>query len=294
MKKISFITSDRVNLDGLLYNENTNTDSVIIAVHGMTSNCFKTRNEIIATYANRNNIDFYCFNNRGSDLAKYISKNINGKKEKILGGMSYENVLESYEDIVGAIKKMKELGYENIHLLGHSLGSTKVVYTYNRLLEENNLEILSNIKSIMLLSLVDIPTVLKFYLKDKEDKYLKLAEEKEKNGEGLDLMPMDSFIHPISVSTFLQYVRDYKQIDFINLIEDENLEVLNNITVPLFMRWGNVQEMILQEAGQYTEKIKSVIKNKNADIGYIYGADHSYHGKEEVVAEQIISFLNKN
>ena len=58
------------------------------------------------------------------------------------------------------------------------------------------------------------------------------------------------------------------------------------------MRWGNIQELILQEAGQYSEKIKSIIKNKKADIGFIYGADHSYHGKEEVLGEQIINFIN--
>ena len=292
MKKITFITNDKVKLDGILYNVEEKTDTVIIAVHGMTSNCFKARDEIIASYANKDNIDYFCFNNRGADLARYIKKNINGKNKKVLGGTSYENVLESYYDIVGAIQKMIELGYKNIHLQGHSLGCTKVVYTYNKLLEENNLEVLSSIRSLILLSLVDIPTVLKFYLKDKSEDCLKLAEEKVANGQEDDLMPRDCFIHPVSAKTFLQYARDYKEFDFINVIQDENLEVLNNITVPLFMRWGNIQELILQEAGQYSEKIKSIIKNKKADIGFIYGADHSYHGKEEVLGEQIINFIN--
>ena len=36
------------------------------------------------------------------------------------------------------------------------------------------------------------------------------------------------------------------------------------------------------------------IKNENKDIDYIDGADHGYHEKEEILAEQIKTFLNKN
>ena len=60
--------------------------------------------------------------------------NINDKEEKLLGGTSYEDVLEGYEDIVGAILKLKEIGYKEVYLQGHSLGCTKIVYTYNCLL----------------------------------------------------------------------------------------------------------------------------------------------------------------
>ena len=291
MKKIDFMATDGIKLNGLLYNIDENFDSVIIAIHGMTSNCFKKRDDVIADKANKNGMDYFCFNNRGSDLAKYIRKEVNGKHVKELGGMSYENVLESYDDILGAIQKMQSLGYSNIYLQGHSLGSTKVVYTYNKLLEENNIEVLSSIKGIILLSLVDIPTVLKFFLKDKVEDCIKFAEEKVKKGQGLDLMPAGSFIHPISCKGFLQYARDYDKIDFINTIKDPELETLNNINVPLFMRWGNVQELIIQEAESYSNKIRSIIKNPNTDINYIDGADHGYHGKEEVLASEIVSFL---
>ncbi len=293
MEKVDFLATDGIELNGLLYKNETNTNKIIIAVHGMTSNCFKKRDDVIAKYANRNNIDYFCFNNRGSELAKYIRGKINGRKIKALGGMSYENVLESYNDVLGAIKKMLELGYKEIYLQGHSLGSTKVVYTYNKLLEENDLQILSTIKGMILLSLVDIPSVLKFFLKDKFESYVKLAEEKVEEGSQAEIMPKESFIHPVSAGTFLQYARDYKDFDFINIIEDENLEILNNISIPIFMRWGSVQELILQEAEQYSKNVRNIIKNKQADIDFIYGADHGYHGKEEILAEQIMKFLDK-
>ena len=36
------------------------------------------------------------------------------------------------------------------------------------------------------------------------------------------------------------------------------------------------------------------ITNPNKDIYYMDGANHSYEGKEEELAKQIIAFINKN
>ena len=292
MEKIDFIATDGIELCGILYKGKEKTDKIILAVHGMTSNCFKKRDDIIAKKANEEGIDYFCFNNRGSEIIKYISKKIEGKKEKSLAGTAYEDVLEGYEDIVGAILKLKELGYSKIYLQGHSLGSTKVVYTYNELKEEEETDILNNIKGIILLSLIDIPMAVKFYLGKNYETYLKLAEEKEEKGIN-DLMPKNAFIHPISVKTFLRYVRDNKDIDFVKYGSDNEMEILNKIDIPLFMRWGNDNEMIAQKAEELVTILNNIITNPSKDIDYIDGANHGYDGKEEILAEEIIKFINR-
>ena len=290
MEKVDFLATDGIELSGILYNGKEKNKKIILSIHGMASNCMKTRDTIIAKNANENNIDYFCFNNRGSEIVKYISKNINGKKEKQLAGTAYEDVLESYEDIVGAILKLKELGYKDIYLQGHSLGCTKIVYTYNELLEEKETDILNSIKGVILLSLIDIPMAIKVYTGEKFEKYLKLAEEKENK---LELMPTSSFIHPISVKTFLRYARDNKEIDFARYGRDNELEKLNNIKAPLFMRWGNDNEMILQKADELVSMVSNLIQNENKDINYIDGANHSYNEKEETLAKEIIEFVKK-
>lgn len=292
MKKINFLATDGVLLNGILYESESKNKTVILAIHGMVSNCLKERDEIIANKVNESGFDYFCFNNRGSELVKYIQKEIEGQKEQKLGGTSYEDVLEGYEDIVGAILKLKELGYQDIYLQGHSLGCTKIVYTYNELKEEND-EILENIKGIILLSLVDIPKTLQIYLGDKFTEYLKIAEEKEREGKTLELMPKEAFIHTVSIKTFLRYARDNQEIDFAKYGEDTELKKLNKIDVPLFMRWGNVKEMIVQEAEELIHILEHQITNPNKDIDYIDGANHSYEGKEEKLAEQIIAFIKK-
>ena len=290
MEKVDFLATDGIELSGILYNGKEKNKKIILSIHGMASNCMKTRDTIIAKNANENNIDYFCFNNRGSEIVKYISKNINGKKEKQLAGTAYEDVLESYEDIVGAILKLKELGYKDIYLQGHSLGCTKIVYTYNELLEEKETDILNSIKGVILLSLIDIPMAIKVYTGEKFEKYLKLAEEKENK---LELMPTSSFIHPISVKTFLRYAKDNKDIDFARYGRDNELEKLNNIKAPLFMRWGNENEMILQKADELVSMVSNLIQNQNKDINYIDGANHSYNEKEEILAKEIIEFVKK-
>ena len=210
--------------------------------------------------------------------------------EKILnGGSVYENVLDGYYDIKGAINKMLELGYTDIYLQGHSLGCTKIVYTYNKLKNENNVK---NIKGIMLLSLVDIPDCQKYDLGDKYTEMMEYAENKEKEGKLNDLMPIESFDHPICVRSYLRYFKYNKDIDFARFWDkDYNFKELNNIQIPLFLRWGNVHDLVLQNLSNLIEILKSKIQNEKLDIGYIDGADHGYTGKEETLAKEIISFI---
>lgn len=290
MEQIEFLATDGIILEGILYKSKEKTNKVILAVHGMSSNCMKKRDRVISRKANENNIDYFCFNNRGSELVKYTKRNINGKKEKFIMGTSFEDVTEGYEDIVGAMIKLKELGYEEIYLQGHSLGCTKIVYSYNELKEEQD-ELIKMVKGVILLSLVDIPQTLKFYLRENFNKYLEYAEEQEKQDNKDKLMPKEAFIHPISVKTFLRYARDNKEIDLAGYGRDTKLQKLNNIDVPLFMRWGNDNEMILQRTEELVDMVNNILKNENKDIDYIDGANHGYENKEEELAEQIIKFI---
>ena len=51
-----------------------NKGKVLIQIHGMTSNCFKEREKIIAEKLQELNIDTICFNNRGSEIIRYAKK----------------------------------------------------------------------------------------------------------------------------------------------------------------------------------------------------------------------------
>lgn len=282
--------TDGVDLKGIIYKTKNQTNKILISVHGMATNFIKERDEKIAENINELNIDLLAFNNRGHDLVNYIKKD--SKENTELSGTSYEEISECYEDIVGTINYAISQGYTEIYIMGHSLGCTKTIYTYNKLIEENKTEILSKIKGVILLSLVDVPLALQVYLKEDFPVMVTYAKNMKREGLENQLMPEESFIHPISVKTFLRYAIDNKDIDFARFSDTNySYKEINNIKVPLFMRWGNNKELIIQKADELCENLKSKIKNSNLDIGYIDGANHSYQGKEEILANEIKKFL---
>jgi len=212
---------------------------------------------------------------------------MDGKKK--LGGTAYEDIEESYYDIIGAIKYALQLGYQNIYLQGHSLGATKIVYTYNKMIKNNDIN-LKSVKGIILLSLVDIPYMFNKY---STQEVLEYALRKEAENNILELMPNNSFLHPISVKTFLRYIKYNKDIDFAKFSEkDYDFKELNCINVPLFIRWGNNKELIERKADDQVHFVNSKIKNNMKDINFIDGADHSFSDKEEILADEICTFLN--
>ena len=287
LERIYFNTEDQIELVGLLETPDKPTNKVIISIHGMQSNCLKQRETILSNTVVNAGIAYFAFNNRGAEVMTYTKKVTSDKQ--LNGGVVYEDVLDGYYDIKAAINKMLELGYTQIYLQGHSLGCTKIVYTYNKLKNENNV---ANIKGIILLSLVDIPDCQKYDLGSKYEQILQYAEEKEKQGKLEELMPEESFDHPISVKSYLRYFKYNKDIDFAKFnCMDYDFKELNSIEIPLFMRWGNVHELVIQNLDDLVKFLKSKIKNNKLDIGYIDGADHGYTGKEKELAKEIINFV---
>lgn len=284
---IEFCAEDGVILNGYINKRKVKTDKVLIELHGMTSNCFKRREKVIAKFVENIGIDSICFNNRGSDIVKYIKYKDDKKK---LAGTAYEDIEESYYDVIGAIKCAIQLGYKKIFLQGHSLGATKLVYTFNKM-KKNNSVYLKYINGIILLSLVDIPYI---FNKFTNPKYHEYATRKEKENSILELMPQDCFIHPISVKNFLKYTKYNKEIDFAKFSKDNyRFEELNSINVPIFMRWGNNKELIEKDAKEQVEFMNKKIDNIFKDINYIDGANHTFSDKEEILANQICKFLQK-
>ena len=210
-------------------------------------------------------------------------------------GSGAENIYDSYFDIKGAMIEMQKRGYKKIILQGHSMGCTKVVYTYNEFLNNNETTMLDAITGIVLLSMVDIPTALKQVLGKDYKKIISYFELLKKRGKGDKLVVLDASTPPVRPNTILQYAEDNKKIDFAKFGDNRTtFRELNNIKVPLFMRWGNINELIFQGADELTQKLNEKIKNENKDISYIAGANHNYTGKEEELGEQITDFIKKN
>ena len=289
ISKIYFNTDDGLKLNGLLHEpDDIKTNIVMISVHGVTSNCLNYRDNVIAKKMVENNIAYFTFNNRGHDVLNTYDS---------LQSMNYqgsiaENVKDSYLDVKAAISTMLSKKFNKIILQGHSMGCTKVVYTYNKLIENSEDTIAKHICGISLLSMVDIPGYLEFILGENYDKVIKDLKIMKEKGEGDKIITINNF-PPIKPNTVLNFEKN-TELDFFRYTDSNyKFEKLYNIKVPLFMRWGNINELITIPAQELVELIKRRLINKKIDIDFIDGANHSYKNKESVLAEQIINWITR-
>lgn len=289
LKKIYFKATDGLSLFGLLHKSNTTTKTVILSVHGMQSNMFKDKDRIESEFFINENIDYFCFNNRGSEIYTKVKKQVGYKSIKINCGSMWENVYECIYDLDAAVDVLLQNGYTNIILQGHSLGSIKSVIYYNYLIKNNMLEKSNKIKALVLLSLVNIQEFSNFYNFEETQKNIEIAKNLIKNNKE-DAIIMDALGFPTSVKTFLQYFNE--DLNFPKFLDtNSNFEELNAIKCPLFMRYGNINELIALNANEVVKILNLKVKNKNKDINFIDGADHSFKGKELLLTKQIFDFI---
>lgn len=289
---IKIKTEDDVYLNGFLKYNKEKSKKVIVTVHGMAGNCFNKRAKELAEQAVKNNIDVFSFNNRGSDVLKYLEKSRSKFNHEVVGGSAYENFYESYYDIKAAINYMVEIGYEDIYICGHSLGATKVLYSYQKFIENND-KFLDNIKAVLLLSLVDLNNLFKICSGNKFQEYVEYAKKEDLKNKVFSMMPRECFIYPISVKSYLIYSTNNEKIDIVRYSQENyDYKELKAIKKPLFMRWGNINELIEQSPDEVLDIVKGKVKNPSLDIGIIDGADHMYRRKEKQLASEIIDFLS--
>ena len=143
--------------------------------------------------------------------------------------------------------------------------------------------------------MVDIPCAIKFLFAGNIESLTSYMEKKQKEGRGQRLVAVSDNVIPMCPNTFLKYVKYNESINFARYSEDNyEFKELNEINVPLFMRWGNNNELILQKADELSNAMSNKIKNNNKDIGFIDGATHNYKGKEKILANQILEFIKNN
>ena len=294
IEKVYFKSIDNLNLIGLLHNpdQNKKVDTVVISVHGITSNCLKYRDDVLAKIFTDIGVAYFAFNNRGHDIINTYDKITDNDMH--FYGSGAEKIYDSYYDVKAAIIYMQKLGYEKIILQGHSMGCTKVVYSYNQFIENSDISILDSIVGVVLLSMVDIPTAVKKILGKNYKKVISYFQTLRKKGKGENLVILDPTTPPVKPNTILNYVEDNKKIDFAKFGDNRSsFKELNNIKVPLFMRWGNINELIWQEPSELVNFMNEKMKKEDKDISYIEGANHNYTGKEEILGEEIIKWYLK-
>ncbi|WP_304819255.1 S9 family peptidase [uncultured Clostridium sp.] len=277
---VRIMSVDEIEQPGILYTPTDSTNKIVIHVHGLNGNFYENRFlDILAKTYTEKGYAFLTFNNRGRD---FITELLKGNNFTIIGG-SLERFKDCILDIEGIVNWVKEKGYNEIVLEGHSYGCNKVLYYYNQ--KKDN-----SIKKIVLLAPCDIPSEGKKFLSEKEYKIAKeestrLVNEGKEN-ELIDFSVMAN--GKIAAGTYYYDFLPGGENDFIRYVEGVNSksEILNSISIPVLVLFGDIDECVLTQS---IEVVKQYLKNNinECNIQVIEGADHSYTGKYQELGNKI-------
>ena len=232
---------DNIEQPGILYSPNNDTNKIVIHVHGLNGNFYENRFiDILAKSYTDNNYAFLTFNNRGRD---FITELLKGNDFTLIGG-SLERFKDCILDIDGIVNWIKNRGYNEIILEGHSYGCNKVLYYYNHKKSDN-------IKKIVLLAPCDIPSEGKKFLskeeyeKTKSDSTRLVQEGKESALIDFPVMANGK----IAAGTYYYDFLPGGENDFFRYNDGVNgkSEILNSIDIPTLIIFGDVDECVLTQ-----------------------------------------------
>lgn len=244
-KPINFKNSKGDNLVGIL-NETSNKDWVLIMCHGFTSSKNTTNFVKLVGMLEQKEIASLRFDFWG-----------HGESD---GNFSDITISEAVDDILNAIKFVKELGYKNVGLLGSSFGG---------------------ISSIMATSKT---TDLSFLcLKSPVSNYWEVVEEGGKHTpEEMNDWKEKGFREYDSDGKILKLKYSFVE-DFDN---NKPYEVAKNIKIPTLIVHGDVDNDV-----PYSQSQKLVSVLPNAELVTVHGADHRYTGEGQA-DEMLNAFYN--
>ena len=271
---------DEIELPGILYTPDKNTDKIVIHVHGLNWNFYENRfiDTFAKSYADKN-YAFLTFNNRGTG---FITNDFT------IIWWCLERFKDCILDIEGVVNWVKMKWYKEIILEWHSYGCNKVLYYFNQKKDVS-------IKQIVLLAPCDIPSECKKFLSEEEyniakDESTKLINENKEN-ELINFSIMAN--EKIAAGTFYNDFLPDGENDFIRYSDgaDVKSELLNSIDIPILIIFWDEDACALT---QPIEVVKWYLMNNinNCNVQIIEGADHLYIGKYEELGRIIINNID--
>lgn len=273
-------TEDGLKLPMVHY-ESQVKDICVICIHGM---CGNFADNFFASVWGKNlseeNIGFIYEHNRGHDIENDIVMQDGSFKRC---GTMYEIFEESIYDLDLAIDQAKNLGYQRIILLGHSLGCNKVIYYYYK--KHHN---------VIGLILASAPDMLGAHLLEESDYQELLQEAKENiaNNEPEKLLHkmVEDYMY-VSSATYYNWYNENSNLNNLPIIANPEVwPQLESINIPILTFSGSNEEDYYHQF----DLLKSKAKNCPSFTSYLINdTGHTYNNKEQETATLIKDWIKK-
>lgn len=301
----SVIATDKVVLPALLYTPEQSTSKAAIWLHGMGDNgsfYAPTRMNALGEKLTQQGIAFLALNNRGAHNQKRLKladETLPEEDRSYLGGTHYEKIADCVHDIDGAVNFLKEQGFSEFYLIGHSSGANKIC-VYDSKTPKNPFT------KYVFAGPGDDSGLFRAELGDKKFRQaLTLAEQAVASHKPFKIMPQYTGMYPFSAQSALDILHpdgDYNTFPFFEATQQRMgtkplFKEYGDITLPTLVIFGEHDEYTYTAGG--TEAALALFKqyrNPDAQTTAAYATvpqtDHSFHGSEMQFAASVAEWLS--
>lgn len=300
---VSLTSSDQLRLPGLLYTPDAPTAKVAVWLHGMGDNGVFYNPGFINTLGealNDRGIALLAFNNRGAHgnkRLKILDETLPEEDRVYQGGTFFEKIADCVQDIDGATACLKDRGFKEFYLLGHSTGANKIC-AYHVRAKHNPFS-----KYVLAGPGDDVG----LYFKDLGPKRfwqaLKYAAQKVEQ-DPLHIMPKYTGMYPFSAQAAWDIMNPDGDYNTFPYYEASNVRLGKK---PLFDEYRQIDRQTLVIIGELDEYIHTAgntdgalklfakhtgnAQLKQTDFIKLPEADHSFHDHEAEFANTISDWL---
>ena len=278
-------TADGLFLHGY-YLPSKERNKAVLHIHGFEGNFYENSFvNAIATQLTENNTGFLTVNTRGNGKDTDFNT-ADGKYRRV--GSRYELLEEAHLDINAWIKFLIGEGYKEITLMGHSLGTMKIV----RYLFEG--EFKNKLGKLILISPFDKKSLDVLKNVESVESLISNAKNLVNEGKGEELVVLKNSKYVMSYQTLLSW---FNNDDLGRMFEfctpDYEFPILRQISIPTKIIVGSKDEHFhLSNPEHPEEAMEILLKNIPDSKGIIIeNARHSFRGYEETLAKEVCDFV---
>ena len=284
MEIIRVNTPRGLELKGAIWGDNT-MDTVVVMMSGICSNVFQ--NDLLTATGellSANNIAF--ITGHAMDAFSCIAYSDFSSGKQKYTGVVYDDFSLAFEDVESYVKYAKELGFKNIILAGHSLGSNKIInYLGNTF--DNFVDYF----------IVSAPVDLAHWFNVMPDvkECIKLAQKFEAEGRGGEILPyLFGGFSPMCADSVLDFYNAYNLKNCPVISNEGETNSLYNIKITGSFVIGEKDSLTNGDAKGFMEKINSHCKHpENNRVIVVPEASHIFYGKHKEYAAVILECTEK-
>jgi len=281
LQLVQTTTPDGLRLWGALtQSTSTPADRLVICLHGVASNFYaSTLMQSLSTALEQKGLDVLRVNTRGHDNICTIGSEDGARRL----GAAFEIVDDCRHDIAGWLKLASSLGYQDVILLGHSLGALKVIYSQAH-------EPLDQVSAIVAISppRLSCQAFMEAETSSLFLESLERARQRVDQGQGEELIEI-RFPLPLQISA-RGYLDKYGPGERYNL-----LEFISQIRSPLLVTFGSleVERGSIAFAGlpEAIQHATSGTPGWPGSIDVVQGAGHHYSDHREKLGKLVGNWL---